>query len=178
MLGAHLTGGVQHVQGALDVGIHIAVGAVVAEGDGDEGRQMIDDLLALHGVAHAVGVAHVAHEHFDLVLDLGGQGVQPAPGAEGVIQAEGLDLFALFDQFLGEMAADEAVGAGDHDGMCHTCAPFLMTGSGPGFSQNHTKTVYPIYGRISTACALYTAAQNRYNNLDIARIRAERRPPG
>lgn len=53
-----------------------------------------------------------------------------------------------------------------------------MTGSGPGFSQNHTKTVYPIYGRISTACALYTAAQNRYNNLDIARIRAERRPRG
>ena len=36
-LGAQLAGGVQHVQGALDVGIHIAVRAVVAERNGDQG---------------------------------------------------------------------------------------------------------------------------------------------
>ena len=118
-LGAHLTGRVQHVQGALDVGVHVAVRAVVAEGNGDQRRQVIHDVLPFHGVAHAVGVTDVAHEHLDLVFDLLGQGVQPAPGAEGIVVAEGLDLLALSYQLLGEVAADEAVGSGDHHSVRH-----------------------------------------------------------
>ena len=118
-LGAHLTGCVQHVQGALDVGVHIAVRAVVAEGDGDQRRQMVNDVLPFHGMAHAVGVADIAHEHLNLVFDLPGQGVQPAPGAEGIVVAEGLDLLALSHQLFGEVAANEAVGSGDHHSVRH-----------------------------------------------------------
>lgn len=69
-LGVQLTRGVQHVQRALDVGVHVAVRAVVGEGDRDECGQVEHALLPAHGGAHAVGVAHVAHEDVDFAADL------------------------------------------------------------------------------------------------------------
>ena len=118
-LGVQFPGGVEDIQGALDVGVHIAVGAVVGERDGDEGRQVEDPLLPAHGGAHTVGVAHIAHENIDFVADLGRESIDPAQGAEGIVQAEGADLLAALDQFFCQMAANKAVCAGDHYGMCH-----------------------------------------------------------
>ena len=118
-LGVQLAGGVQDVEGALDVGVHIAVRAVVGERNCDEGGQVEDTLLPAHGGAHAVGVTHVAHEDVDLVADLRRQSVDPAQRAERVIQAEGANFFAALDKFFGEVAANKAVCTGNHYGMCH-----------------------------------------------------------
>lgn len=80
---------------------------------------MVHHVLPFHGAAHTVGVTDVAHEHFDLAADLLGQGIDPAQGAEGVVVAEGLDLLALFHQFFSEVAADEAISAGNQYGIGH-----------------------------------------------------------
>ena len=116
---AQLPRGVEHVERTLDVGVDVAVGAVVGERDRDERRQVEHPFLPAHGGAHAVGVAHVAHKDVDLVFDLGRQGVDPPQRAEGIVQAERADFFAALDEFFRQMAADKAVGAGDHYGMCH-----------------------------------------------------------
>ena len=118
-LGVQLTRGVQHIQSTLDVGVHIAVGAVVGEGNRNEGGKVEHTLLPAHGGAHAVGVAHITHENVDLLADLRRQGVDPAQRAEGIVQAECADLFAALDEFFGQMAANKAVCTGDHNGMCH-----------------------------------------------------------
>ena len=132
-LGAQFPGGVEDVQGALDVGVHIAVGAVVGERDGNERRQVEHPLLPAHSGAHTVGVAHVAHKNIDLIADFFGQGVDPAQGPEGIVQAESADFLAAFDQFLGQVAADKTVCAGDHYGMCHGVL-LLSTGRSPGIT--------------------------------------------
>ena len=118
-LGAQLAGGVQHVQRALDVGVHIAVRAVVGEGNSDKRCQVEHPLLPAHGGTHAVGVAHVAHKDINFIADLRRQRVDPAQRAEGIVQAECADLFAALDEFFSQMAANKAVCTGDHNGMCH-----------------------------------------------------------
>ena len=118
-LGVQLARGVQHIQRTLDVGVHIAVGAVVRKRNGNQCGQMEDALLPAHGGAHAVGVAHVAHKDINFIADLRRQGVDPAQRAEGIVQAECADLFAALDEFFGQMAANKAVCTGDHNGMCH-----------------------------------------------------------
>ena len=70
-------------------------------------------LLPAHGGAHAVGVAHIAHEDVHLVFDLCRKRVDPAQRTDGIVQAEGADLLAALDEFFGQVAADETVGAGD-----------------------------------------------------------------
>ena len=84
---------------------------------------MVDHLLSLHGGAHAVWVTDVPHKAFDLAANIRGQRVQPAAVPKGIVVAKRLDALALFDQFLGEMAADKAVGAGDQYGVCHKNLP-------------------------------------------------------
>ena len=123
-LGVQLAGGVQHVQGALDVGVYIAVGAVVAEGDGNQSGQMVHMLLTAHCGAHTVGVTHVAGEDLNLAANLLGQGVDPAQLTKRVVQAEGGYLFAGLDQLLGEVTANETIGAGDHYFMGHSLFSF------------------------------------------------------
>ena len=126
-LGAQLAGGVQHVQGALDVGIHIAVRAVVAERNGNQGSQMEHALLPAHGSTHAVGVTYIAHKDIHFIADLRGQGIDPAQGTKRVIQAESTHFLAAFYQLFGQMAADKAIGTGHHNGMGHCKnTPFYM----------------------------------------------------
>ena len=132
-LGVQLTRGVQHIQRALDVGVHVAVRAVVGEGDRDERGQMEHALLPAHGGAHAVGVAHVAHEDVDFAADLRRQGVDPAQRAKGIVQTERADLFAALDEFFGQVAANKAVCAGDHNGVCH-CLLLFKKGTMPHIS--------------------------------------------
>ena len=119
-LGAQLAGGVQHVQGALDVGIHIAVRAVVAERNGNQGSQMEHALLPAHGSTHTVGVTYIAHKDIHFIADLRGQGIDPAQGTKRVIQAESTHFLAAFYQLFGQMAADKAIGTGHHNGMGHS----------------------------------------------------------
>ena len=126
-LGAQLTGSIQHIQGALDVGVNIAVRAVIAEGNGNQRCQMEHALLAAHSGAHTVGVTHIAGENFDLAADLFGQSIDPAKGAKRVVQAESGHLFAAFHQLFGKVAADKAIGAGDQNTIGHkNDSPFVI----------------------------------------------------
>ena len=73
--------------------------------------------LPTHGGAHAVGVAHIAHENVHLVSDFGRQGVDPAKTPERIVQAESADLFAAFHKLLRQMTADKPIGAGNKNGV-------------------------------------------------------------
>ena len=58
-------------------------------------------------------------------FDLCRKRVDPAQRTEGIVQAEGADLLAALDEFFGQVAADETVGAGDEYSVRHNKAPFL-----------------------------------------------------
>lgn len=114
---AELAGGLQDVEGALDVGIHVGIRRVIAEGDGDQGGEVEDDVDAFHRGFHAVRVADVTAEEVDFRAFLPAEAVQPAKRAEGVVADEGAHLAALGDEVFGEVAADETIGAGDENGF-------------------------------------------------------------
>ena len=85
---------------------------MIAEGDGDERREVINHVAALYRRAHPVGIANIPGKDLDLVENLFGQAVQPAPGVEGVVIGKRFYLRAAFDQLLGQVGPDKAVGAG------------------------------------------------------------------
>ena len=62
---------------------------------------------------HEVRIADVAGDDFHRFHDVGGNGIEPAPGVEGVVEHDRLDVRARADQFLDDMRADESVAAGD-----------------------------------------------------------------
>jgi hypothetical protein len=94
-LHTQLASRLQHVEGALDVGVDVGVGGMVRVGYGDEGSQMQHSIAALHRLLHAVWVADVAGEYIQLVADFLRRTVQPAPGVEGVVEYEGTYFVAL-----------------------------------------------------------------------------------
>lgn len=112
-------GGLEDVEGALDICVDVGVGRVVRIGDGDERGQVEDGVAVGHGSAHPMGVADVAGEDLEVTAHVRGAVVEPAPGIEGVVEHESLDLVAGAHQGLGEVGADEAVGAGDENFIAH-----------------------------------------------------------
>jgi hypothetical protein len=88
---------------------------MVGVGDGDQRRQVQHRLAALHGRVHAVRIADVAGEDLEPAGHVGCAAVEPAPGVERVVEDEGAHLLPGADQGLGQVRADEAVGAGDED---------------------------------------------------------------
>jgi hypothetical protein len=75
----------------------------------DEGEVM-HLVHALRGARHRVGVADVAADELDVVLNLG----QPARAAARIV-VEHAHARARFDQRLDQAGADEAAAAGDED---------------------------------------------------------------
>ena len=72
---------------------------------------MKDDVHIFSDVLAVMRIAHIAVQDFYLVFAI--NIFQPAPEIKGVVLGQSLDLVALFDEQLGEMGADEAVGTGD-----------------------------------------------------------------
>src|SRR5690606_16973534 len=82
---------------------------------------MEDDVVALGEARHEAGVAHVAALDRDRLVDLVVEAVEPAGGAEGVVERERRDLGPGGDQRLDQVRADEAVGARDQDALAAIC---------------------------------------------------------
>jgi hypothetical protein len=74
-----------------------------------------DDLRALHRVADAVAVGDVAGDDFEVVAAI--EAVEPAPRLQGVVVDQCPDPGPVREEALGEVAADEAAGAGDEDAL-------------------------------------------------------------
>ena len=89
------------VEGALHVGIHVAVRGHVGVGNGDQRGQVEDDVHVLGDVLAVVRVTHVAVENLDLLAAV--HVFQPAPVVEGVVLGQGLDLVAFPHQQFGQM---------------------------------------------------------------------------
>ncbi len=70
-------------------------------------------IAALRRGAHPVRIADVAGEHFEFAGDVRAAAVEPAAGIERVVEHERPHLVAGAHQRLGEMRADEAIGARD-----------------------------------------------------------------
>ena len=87
--------------------------------NGDQRGQVQHRVAALHGRAHAVGVAHVAGERLEFTLDILAAAVKPAPRIERVVQHEGANVVTRAHQRLGEVGTDKTVGAGDQN-LFHT----------------------------------------------------------
>jgi hypothetical protein len=60
-----------------------------------------------------VRIPDVASDHFHGLHDFGRDRIEPAPGVEGVIEDDRLDLGARPDQFLDDVGPDEPIAAGD-----------------------------------------------------------------
>jgi hypothetical protein len=102
----------QHVERALDVGVDVRVGRVIGERNSDECGEVKNDVAALCGFAHAVGIPNVAREHVQGLLSLARQRVEPAPAVEGVVVDESADIASAIEERLDQVASDEAIGAG------------------------------------------------------------------
>ena len=112
---AQLAGGLQDIQRALDVGVHIGIRRMVAEGDADERRQVKNHIDAFHGGFHAVRIADITAEKLHLPADFLGQPVQPTEGVERVVVDEGANLAAEAGEVLRKVTADETIGTGDEN---------------------------------------------------------------
>src|SRR5262249_36489837 len=110
---AQLARRLHDVHRALRIGAQISLRRDVRVGDTDERREVEDNLLLRHRVAHGIPIRDVAEANIDGLARR--RGVEPAGGAEGVVADEHADLGAILDEPLDEVAADEAAAAGDED---------------------------------------------------------------
>src|SRR5687768_9708907 len=65
-----------------------------------------------HGVEHAVRVADVAGDDFELSSHVGVRVVEPAPRVERVVQDERTDVISRANERLSQVRSYEPVGAG------------------------------------------------------------------
>src|SRR5205085_10141747 len=106
-------GRLQDVHGPGHVRVDERLDGGVRVRDRDQGREMEGDLDALRRPLDEAPVADVAEADVDRGPRRGTEVVEPAGRAARVVDAERPDPRALPDEALDEMAADEAVGAGD-----------------------------------------------------------------
>lgn len=74
---------------------------------------MEDDVAALGGQVHTVGVTNIASKYFDLLERLSREGIEPTPGVESIIIDEGSDLAAFREESFDEVTSNETIRAGD-----------------------------------------------------------------
>ena len=106
---AGMAGGLQDVDRAAHVGFDIGVGCDIGKRNRDQRRQMHDVGASGRRRDHEVRIPDVAGDHFHRFHDIGGNGVEPAPGVEGVVEDDRLDVRARANQFLDDMRADESI---------------------------------------------------------------------
>jgi hypothetical protein len=111
--------GLENIECAFDVGIHIGVGRVVGVGNTDECSQVEDRLASSHSLFNSVRVANIARKNFELPLNLERTVIEPTPGVEGVVENEGAHFVTGPDESLCEVRSNESVGAGDKEFMAH-----------------------------------------------------------
>src|ERR1035441_2848544 len=80
---ASLAACLQDVQGALDIGAHVAGRRLIRIRNGDERGKVKNDLTPFDCVSDTIPVANVSGNHLYLVLDL--VMIQPPPSAEGIV---------------------------------------------------------------------------------------------
>ena len=107
--------GLQHVQRAFDIGADVAARRLVGVGDGDQRREVQDDLLPLDGSIHEVAVFDVAADDLDCLAHRLVKKGKIADERAGIVSNHGGDRGARRHERLDEMAADEATGAGYND---------------------------------------------------------------
>ena len=118
-------GGVQHVVGADDVGAHGLHGEELAGGHLLQRRGVEDVVNAAHGIAHGLGVAHVADEEAHLGGELGAALLQAVAHVVLLLLVSGEDADLLevrVHEVLEHGVAEAARTACDHEGLtCKTC---------------------------------------------------------
>lgn len=113
-------GGVQHVVGADDVGLHSLHGEELAGGYLLEGGGVEDVVHAVHGIADRLRVADVADEEADLGSELGGLLLQAVTHVVllFLVTGEDADLFQVgVHEVLEHGVAERACTARDHQGF-------------------------------------------------------------
>ena len=100
-LSTHTPSRLQYVQSAGDVGRHVAVRRVVAEGDGNQRRQVEYRVAAFHCASYAMRIADVSCHHFEVAFHILGRAVEPAPGVQRIVHNKGAHFVAFSNQCLG-----------------------------------------------------------------------------
>ncbi len=112
--------GLEDVERADDVRLDVGARRHVRVRDRDEGREVEDDVDARGAGKDMLRVADVAEDDLGPPLADGSTErfglLEPSRRALRGVEAEGADVGAVGQQPLDEMAADEAVAAGDEHG--------------------------------------------------------------
>src|SRR6185437_10445518 len=103
----------QEVERSFDVGVEVGLRCDIGEGNRDQRREVQHGIATVDGAAHAIAVANVAGNDFDLAAGGGRDAVQPSPGVERIIHGEGAHFGARVEELFDEMRADKTVGTGD-----------------------------------------------------------------
>ena len=129
-LDALLAGRLHHIERPRDVGVHVGRGRMIRVGDGDQRREVEHHLAIAHRSGDAMRIAHIAGDDLETAAHVRRRAVQPAPGAERIVQHEGAHVAARPDERFHDMRADEAVSAGNQDFLaCQIHAPTCSTSS-------------------------------------------------
>ena len=123
-------GGVQHVVGADDVGAHGLHGEELAGGHLLQRRGVEDVVNAAHGIAHGLGVAHVADEEAHLGGELGAALLQAVAHVVLLLLVSGEDADLLkvrVHEVLEHGVAEAARAARDHEGLTRECTHLLFS---------------------------------------------------
>src|SRR6185437_9518629 len=72
----------QEVERSFDVGVEVGLRCDIGEGNRDQRREVQHGIATVDGAAHAIAVANVAGNDFDLAAGGGRDAVQPSPGVE------------------------------------------------------------------------------------------------
>lgn len=103
----------QQIERAVDIDIDAGLRGHIGIGNADQGGEVKDDLAAFSEGAHLHAVTHVAKLDVHLCPRFVGDLVEPAIAAERIIERQRRHLGTAPHQRLGQMRADESVGACD-----------------------------------------------------------------
>lgn len=127
------TGGLQHVQRAQDVRLDVGLCRRVGMRNGDQRREMEDDVLARHDPADEGRISNVAAHEIQATPRTVRHLVEPTVAVEGVVQGQRGDVGSLTCKGLGQVRADEPVGPGDQNidaVIGHGMSPLRQTEAG------------------------------------------------
>jgi hypothetical protein len=113
LLTAGIAGRLQYIERTFDIGIDVAVGRMITEGDRDQRRQMENNIDIFQRFADTVRVANIAGKNLDLSKFIFRKSIQPAPAIERVVVDKCFNFATCFQQRLGQVATDKTVGPGD-----------------------------------------------------------------
>ena len=111
--------GLQHVECARYVGLHIRIGAVVTEGDGNERCEVQHMATATRSRINPTGITDITRYHLNLTQHLLFDGFESAPRVEGVVVNKRTNVMACSHQLFGEVRTNKSICACYQYLVCH-----------------------------------------------------------